>query len=126
MHHVLAFLAAAGLANAVPYLEQRYASASAPISGCAAATKTLFGPYMLTYPIAGFDQEDTFYAVEKPDGTVELAVHGSHDLPLGGSDADSIVGDIGKAGLGAELVATEVILGKTYTISLGGGKAVPT
>jgi hypothetical protein len=67
---------------------------------CEASTKTLFGPYTLKYPIAGLDQSDVFYAIELPDGTIELSVHGSHDLPLSGHDEDGIIVDFpgGKGG----------------------------
>jgi len=122
MYLILLALAVVTLANPAPEpTARKILPRHWPVSAswCIGSTKTLFGPYTLKYPIAGLDESDTFYAVELPDGTVELAVHGENDLPLSDLD-EELVGDLGPDGLGGELVVTEVIDGKTYTLSLGG------
>jgi hypothetical protein len=53
-------------------------------------TTTLFRSYTANYPILGFNQSDTFFAIKKPDGIYEIAVRRSHDLPLGIHDQASL------------------------------------
>jgi hypothetical protein len=82
MHFTLITLAAlAGSVLAAPAPSPApTAAAILPRVDC--ETKTIFGPYTFSYPIFGYDQSDTFYVEQLPDGAYVIPAHGVHDSPL--------------------------------------------
>ena len=76
------------------------------------ASKTLCGPIPFLYPTGPFNQSDTFYFEQLPDGAYLLTGHGSHNIFPGVHDEDrpSLILNP-EDGLGGEFVATESVMG---------------
>jgi len=111
--------ALAGLILAIPAPSPApTAAAILPRANC--ETKTIFGPYTLSYPIFGYDQSDSFYAEQLPDGSYVITGHGSHDSPILHDEDQPLLLLDPAGGFGGAIVGTESIGGKTYIGTLGG------